>query len=57
MTVTYQGAELDFGAPFQRVAMHDLVQQATGLDVTAWSNVRWRLTLTRESEYRECEGT
>lgn len=39
--VAYQGAELDFGAPFRRVAMHDLVQQATGLDATAWNNVCW----------------
>lgn len=30
--VPYQGQVLDFGAPFRRATMHDLVRDATGVD-------------------------
>jgi len=31
--VEYQGVELDFGSPFRRVTMAELVREATGLDI------------------------
>lgn len=37
--VTYQGTELDFGSPFRRVSMSDLVQEACGVDVMAYEQV------------------
>ncbi len=30
LRLTYQGLELDFGPPFRRATMHELVQEATG---------------------------
>ena len=38
--ITYQGIELDFGAPFRRATMHDLVREATGVDFEAFSDVQ-----------------
>jgi hypothetical protein len=35
LQLPYQGAVLDFGAPFRRATMHDLVRDATGVDFEA----------------------
>ena len=35
--VTYQGTEVDLTPPWRRATMHELVEQATGLDFTAFS--------------------
>ena len=37
-TITYQGAEIDLAPPWRRATMHDLVQEATGLDFTSFSS-------------------
>ena len=34
--ITYQGTEVDLTPPWRRATMHDLVQEATGLDFTAF---------------------
>jgi lysyl-tRNA synthetase class 2 len=34
--ITYQGSEVDLTPPWRRATMHDLVQEATGLDFTAF---------------------
>lgn len=48
LQLPYQGQVLDFGAPFRRATMHDLVKDATGVDfesfgtdleVSAWLSV------------------
>jgi lysyl-tRNA synthetase class 2 len=36
--ISYQGTEIDLTPPWRRVTMHDLVQQATGLDFHAFSS-------------------
>ena len=36
--ITYQGTEIDLTPPWRRATMHDLVQDATGLDFTAFSS-------------------
>ncbi|MGL6134269.1 MAG: lysine--tRNA ligase, partial [Prochlorococcaceae cyanobacterium] len=36
--ITYQGAEIDLTPPWRRATMHDLVQQATGLDFNAFAS-------------------
>ena len=36
--VNYQGEEVDLTPPFRRVTMHELVQEATGLDFNSFSN-------------------
>mmetsp|Transcript_31159 Transcript_31159/g.69280 ORF Transcript_31159/g.69280 Transcript_31159/m.69280 type:complete len:592 (+) Transcript_31159:24-1799(+) len=36
LQVEYQGTVLDFGSPFRRVTMNDLVKELTGLDVMAY---------------------
>jgi lysyl-tRNA synthetase class 2 len=36
--VEYQGQELDFGSPFRRATMHDLVQEATGVNFEEFSS-------------------
>lgn len=35
--ITYQGVEVDLTPPWRRATMHDLVQQATGLDFNAFT--------------------
>nr|WP_255618079.1 lysine--tRNA ligase [Synechococcus sp. MU1625] len=35
-TITYQGTEIDLAPPWRRATMHDLVQEATGLDFTSF---------------------
>ncbi len=37
-TITYQGTEIDLAPPWRRATMHDLVQEATGLDFTSFSS-------------------
>ncbi|MCP9887033.1 lysine--tRNA ligase [Cyanobium sp. ATX 6A2] len=36
--ITYQGTAIDLAPPWRRVTMHDLVQQATGLDFNAFAS-------------------
>ncbi|MFZ9317850.1 MAG: lysine--tRNA ligase [Vulcanococcus sp.] len=36
--ISYQGTEIDLTPPWRRVTMHDLVQEATGLDFTAFAS-------------------
>ena len=36
--ITYQGTEIDLAPPWRRATMHDLVQEATGLDFTSFSS-------------------
>ncbi len=36
--ITYQGTEIDLTPPWRRATMHELVQQATGLDFAAFSS-------------------
>lgn len=35
--VTYQGVDIDFGQPFRRATMRDLVKEASGIDFGAFS--------------------
>jgi lysyl-tRNA synthetase class 2 len=35
--ITYQGSAIDLTSPWRRATMHDLVQEATGLDFTAFA--------------------
>ena len=37
-TITYQGTEIDLAPPWRRATMHDLVQEATGLDFNGFSS-------------------
>ncbi|BDA48390.1 Lysine-tRNA ligase [Coccomyxa sp. Obi] len=37
--VEYQGQHLDFGPPFRRASMHDLVKEITGLDFTSFADL------------------
>ena len=37
-TITYQGTEIDLTPPWRRATMHELVQDATGLDFHAFSS-------------------
>lgn len=37
-TITYQGTEIDMAPPWRRATMHDLVQDATGLDFSSFSS-------------------
>ena len=37
-TITYQGTEIDLAPPWRRATMHDLVQEATGLDFNSFSS-------------------
>jgi len=37
-TLTYQGTEIDLTPPWRRVTMHELVQDATGLDFNGFSS-------------------
>ncbi|MCB4421412.1 lysine--tRNA ligase [Synechococcus sp. HB1133] len=37
-TITYQGTEIDLAPPWRRATMHDLVQEATGLDFTRFNS-------------------
>ena len=37
-TLTYQGTEIDLTPPWRRATMHDLVQDATGLDFNGFSS-------------------
>jgi lysyl-tRNA synthetase class 2 len=36
--ITYQGTEVDLTPPWRRATMHELVQEATGLDFTAFTD-------------------
>ena len=36
-TLTYQGTDIDLTPPWRRATMHDLVQEATGLDFTSFT--------------------
>ncbi len=36
--ITYQGTEIDLAPPWRRATMHELVQQATGLDFSAFAS-------------------
>ncbi len=36
--ITYQGTDIDLTPPWRRATMHELVEQATGLDFTAFSS-------------------
>ena len=36
--ISYQGAEIDLTPPWRRATMHELVEQATGLDFTAFAS-------------------
>jgi lysyl-tRNA synthetase class 2 len=36
--ISYQGAEIDLTPPWRRATMHELVEQASGLDFTAFSS-------------------
>jgi len=36
--LTYQGTEIDLTPPWRRATMHELVQEATGLDFTSFEN-------------------
>jgi len=36
--ITYQGTEIDLTPPWRRATMHELVEQATGLDFTAYTS-------------------
>ncbi|CAL5224424.1 g7107 [Coccomyxa viridis] len=38
LTVEYQGQHLDFGQPFRRASMHDLVKDITGLDFASFGS-------------------
>lgn len=46
--VEYQGQRLDFGPPFRRASMHDLVRDITGA-------LSWALLLHLESIYKNPE--
>ena len=37
-TITYQGTAIDLAPPWRRATMHELVQDATGLDFNSFSN-------------------
>lgn len=39
LQITYQGEAIDLTPPWRRVTMHDLVQEKTGLDFNAFSNL------------------
>ncbi|MEM6452973.1 MAG: lysine--tRNA ligase [Cyanobacteria bacterium P01_D01_bin.105] len=38
-TVTYQGEEISFAQPWQRITMHDAVQEKTGIDFSEFDNL------------------
>ena len=38
MRITYQGTEIDLTPPWRRATMHELVQEATGLDFTQFAS-------------------
>ncbi|CAK0785539.1 hypothetical protein CVIRNUC_008749 [Coccomyxa viridis] len=38
LEVEYQGQHLDFGQPFRRASMHDLVKEVTGLDFNSFGS-------------------
>ncbi|MEO1620119.1 MAG: lysine--tRNA ligase [Cyanobacteria bacterium J06632_3] len=38
-TVTYQGEEISFAAPWTRISMHDVVQQKTGIDFSVFDSL------------------
>jgi lysyl-tRNA synthetase, class II len=40
LEVTYQGEPIDLTPPWRRVTMHELVQEATGVDFTAFSDLK-----------------
>ncbi|MCG8589340.1 MAG: lysine--tRNA ligase [Proteobacteria bacterium] len=44
---TYQGQDLDFGAPFQRQTMQDAIREATGIDILKAPDLA---SLAREAE-------
>ena len=47
--VDYQGQELDFGGPFRRATMHDLVKEATGVDFETFGVGEDALNAAREA--------
>ena len=36
--ITYQGTEIDLAPPWRRATMHELVEDATGLDFTRFAS-------------------
>lgn len=55
--VEYQGQNLDFGKPFRRATMHDLVKEATGLDFESFGAGAEGLAAAREAAIAALRAT
>ncbi len=49
LQVTYQGQEIDLSLPWQRVTMHDIVKEKTGLDFSQFELIEVAKTAAKEA--------
>jgi lysyl-tRNA synthetase class 2 len=56
LTLTYQGQDIDLTPPWQRLTMHEAVQEATGLDLTQWSDLETAKQAAQAIGIREIEA-